>query len=469
MMKSNWIKRVAAVIMSAALCCTMFAGCGEKEDTAGPLTVYAPARVDKQLVAQATDKFRLLYPDVDVEVERLYSSDDAEEQQMFTGLQTRIMAGSGPDVILVDNSFLYYCDINKVLQSGTFIDLNKYFEKDESWSFDGYNTAVIDAAKVDGKQYLMPLYYDTWFLLSEKSLLEKYGFDVSACSTGKGLLEEMAKYYEKAAEDESMPLLLQYSDSWYEGLLDVMQLNPLDYNTGKVTWSPEFTELLDCYKRLYPFDKNASIMDYYDLSAQTKYGADWLNQEFSLLYGFFGHLDYMGLKNLQQVTGFGEPVVLPFYSYDGSGISAEIRIAAGITASSPRKQMAYDFIKCLMDEKAMIQELAVPGAASTQTTIDAFSTPINEGAAQKLLSKHGVTRERDIGDGSGNVVLKAEALDQSILDKWDELNHQINHVFYYVGNDGSVLEYFDGYLKGEESYDTVFNKAQSTFDIYISE
>ncbi len=456
-------KRMIVVLLASLLCCGMFSGCA-KEDTVGPLTVYVEG-CTPDYMAEATRVFKSTYPDVEIVIRQIDAETEEEEEQQYTALKTELMAGTGPDVVLIGNGFAHYTDINKAMAAGNFIDLNPYFEKDESWSWDDYNTTVIDAFELDGKQYLMPLYYDVWTTVSEKSLLEKYGFNVDNCSTGKGLLEEIAKYYEQSAADETMPQLFQYTDSWYRYIIDVMGLNPLDHTKKTVAFSEDFAPMLDTYKIVYPFDRHATLERY--LNSKAKYSTDGLALEEFLLYGWYGHTSLRAMGEAQLITDFGEPVVLPFYNYGSSDTSAQIQLSVGVTASSPRKQMAYTFVKALMGETALTQEKTTSDGRPTSYEV---SCPVNNQALKKIWKLKELDKAYTAAVGSSATVVHLKALDESYLTDLMEWNSKVTHVFYACGSEnGNVISYFEDYLEGEMNYEEALAKAENTLKIYISE
>ena len=159
--------------------------------------------------------------------------------------------------------------------------------------------------------------------------------------------------------------------------------------------------------------------------------------------------------------------MLPIYNADGSGISAQVTTAAGICTGSKHKDEAYEFIKILLSEEVQQQKKSV----GTDSYISAGCCPVNEAALQKIWSVNGQTYAHGVTLSSGeygSTELQLPALSQELFDQYMKLTEQINYV--YINNASvDVIYYFEKYLKGEQSYEEAFDRADSQLDIYISE
>jgi ABC-type glycerol-3-phosphate transport system substrate-binding protein len=80
----------------------------------------------------------------------------AQLENYYSKLYTAMMAGNGPDIILFDHVSSRYLDIYKTQDAGALADLTELMEGDEEFERTLYFERVLDAAKRNGKQYVIP-------------------------------------------------------------------------------------------------------------------------------------------------------------------------------------------------------------------------------------------------------------------------------------------------------------------------
>ena len=169
---------LALALLGLLLC---FANCGK----ANTLTVYV---VDTEpLYVRAVDRFASDNPDINLEIEKF-----SNYEEMNDRLNTELMSGKGPDVLLL-NSNQSDSDPLKLSQSGTFLALDGYMrELDEA----DYFSPMMNAGKLDGTQYFLPL---SW------NVLQAYcGEDVAGEVNLDQLFDAFRQESERLKSDESM-------------------------------------------------------------------------------------------------------------------------------------------------------------------------------------------------------------------------------------------------------------------------
>jgi len=177
-------KRALTLLLAAILCANVFA-CDESttelpDDTTAEaaipseLTVWLDAYTNKYMRG-LLDVFAKEHPQVEIITED-YS--DMPIPDYRTKLASELMAGSGPDVLLVSNTAnntLY--NLTKLLQNDVFLDI-----AETGADLSNCNAKVMKAGEFLGTQYLVPLNYVLDFLLTTEERLADYGI---VC--GKGL------------------------------------------------------------------------------------------------------------------------------------------------------------------------------------------------------------------------------------------------------------------------------------------
>ena len=165
--------------------------------TNAQLRVYCLGNVgEASLILAALNRYQLLYPDVEVElIQPIEDSTDltsANEYEQYNKLLTQIMAGEGPDIMLLDD---YYIDVEKLVRQGIFADMEPFFQAD-GFDWEPYNQAVMDGGVWNGKRFTIPFNYTFDLLCTTREALEETNFDVEACKDFQGFLEETTRYME---------------------------------------------------------------------------------------------------------------------------------------------------------------------------------------------------------------------------------------------------------------------------------
>lgn len=177
-MLNGTAKAAGILVILGAL--TLTACSGSKEDEKGPLSVY---RVENDaLYMSALDTYQKENPELALEVKTFPTYQEMKDQ-----LNTELMSGKGPDVLLY-NSLYSESDPFKLADSGAFLSLDSYVE---GLSADEYFGTVLEAGKIGGTQYLMPLSWNFLQVYTSESLAEEQGYQ------GKSLYEILPAEYNR--------------------------------------------------------------------------------------------------------------------------------------------------------------------------------------------------------------------------------------------------------------------------------
>jgi len=194
---------ICALMMTVILAFSLLRGCGSIKTTygdAGPdaptLTVYmldASERFTQTLILQALEmKAKWLgTKGVNVEVVSFLNRNDLKKR-----LEKEIAAGKGPDVVISSSELTL--DMMDLARSGALYDMTDVIAADGQFTQEYYYTGVMEAGKVDDRQYVIPLSFSMPLLVSTPWRLQMLGLDFE----GKSASEIYAQLIECLEREE---------------------------------------------------------------------------------------------------------------------------------------------------------------------------------------------------------------------------------------------------------------------------
>ena len=102
-----------------------------------------------------TKEFTKEHPDVSLRLEMI-----PKDEETFQRLRIQIMAGKGPDVILMPRNAELISDPYQSMQNGLFMDISEYYDADTSFRKEDLNETIMETGVFNGKRYILPFYYD---------------------------------------------------------------------------------------------------------------------------------------------------------------------------------------------------------------------------------------------------------------------------------------------------------------------
>lgn len=406
------------------------------------LSIYASGK--SELLSAALNQYRKLYPDVEVElIKPQKTSNSVEAQEQYNQVLTQLMAGKGPDILLVDDQGM---DIEKLVRQGVFADMEPYFKAD-GFDWEPYNRAVMDAGVWNGKRFVIPLSYSFDLLCTTQTALEETGFDVEACKDFKGFLDETTRYMDDPAQTRRL-----FSD-WFDVGFDFYYksgISVIDYDEKTVDFSdPLLTSAIHwnrTVRETHPY--SASIDHLIGAAAVRDHQALWTTSGTGVLFDLF-----FTAGALRTVD---ETVMMPIRDVNG-GIQAHIDSPMVVRGNSENLQNAYDFLKILL---------------SLELQDEVFgSMPVLDSAAENYLNRGFGSHSPEGTHGFASTTHRGSALDdpsqeeiQQILD----LTHEVTGA-YYSNPYTSVGLLMGRYISGYEEYEETLEKAQSALELYLTE
>ena len=302
------------------------------------LTVFCVGDLrDSGMIELALNRYRQLYPDIQVELIKPESENIEEREELYQQVAAQIMAGEGPDVFLVNPAIM---DVEKLVRQGIFADMQPFFEADD-FDWTPYHQAVMDGGVWNGKRFVIPLTYNFQLLFTTRTALEETGFDMDACKDYMGFLEETMRFMEDPTQTRQLfckPLMI----------VDIpgsAGVCVADYDTKTIDLSsPMLQPMFQWYKTVmekHPGHELTLGNDglEYSAGAVRDGQALWTPSLLGAFDGFFK--EFGALKTVD------EAMMMPIRDVNG-GIQAKIEYSVAVRGNSENLQNAYDYIKILL-------------------------------------------------------------------------------------------------------------------------
>lgn len=448
------MKKLISLFLSILFISLMFTGCNLNsiEQTNNELTLWIlysdGFSLEYEELSTAISEFKKAYPQIKININRHDVSLDIDEMlNYYKKLATECMAGKGPDIIYYTSSFSVANDIYKLQKSGAFVDLTKFMEKDDSFIIDDYNQVILDKAKYNDKQYIMPLNYTIPIFTSTKEAITKSKINIDNFSDSNALIEELTEYWQKNQTNKNAPQIFPDPRS-YKFFYNYMGLPIIDHENSKANLNNDtFKKGIEFWKLAYPLETGHSGYTY-----QSRFVPDYFNNEkYAIaLQSNCKYKEYF--LNMRALRMIGEPIIMPWRDINGN-IQAELTSGIMINSTSTNKKSAWNFIKLALGKQSQERfcelKIGIPVLKSSwDTKFDLY------------------TKDLILNDGP---LANTKGLPMSDLEDFKKLQTQIAGVYMRFPSDRDFYDKFVPYFEGKQSYDQVIKEAQSFIDIYLSE
>lgn len=428
------------------------------------LTVYSLKESDT--MRQAISIYQTNNPDVFIEYEvGIDDNNSVTREDALKKLNTRIMAGEGPDLFVMDNM-----PVDSYIEKGMLLDLSFCLEgmTEDAQLF----TNILDAFKKNGGIYTIPCEVQLPLVLGK----EKYVTEINN-------MESLAAAMEALRRDNPDGGLLDiYSESAWIRLLSMVSAPAWKTESGALE-EVAVSEFLKGAKRMYDtqmegalekdIDRYNSVDDYY----MTEYGTTRAEGDY---FGMTDEMSYIGgrtrivlgtlsnsysyasLNSVHRVDGFEDSVLLPL-----SGQSTNVFIPktlVGISAASANTEMAQELLKVLLgkeNQSSLFKGLAVNKAAFEESFVP------NE----EYLEEDGLYGSLAMSDEDGMMVsMDVYWVDEEQLQKLRDwmANADTPYVKDSVLED-AVCEEGVNYIQGSKSLEEAVSAIVEKVAIYMAE
>lgn len=414
---------------------------------------------ENNTVRQAITLYQTENPDVLVEYEiGMEEGNSITREDALKSLNTKIMAGEGPDVLILDNM-----PADSYIEKGLLLDLSSVI--DSLSGEDALFTNIADAFRKEDKIYIMPC---------EVQLPVIFGKEKYIAMTGG--LAGIANAVEELRKDNPGKNLLGICTE--KGIMKMfsMGFEPLWKKDGNVD-KEALTEYLVQIRRIYDAQMDGlpaeDIENYkkqneyyleddgvsYDDSTYLRMGVDELNYiagRKQLVCGTLAYnYGYGELMSVKRVKGFEDceaALMNPDVFY--------AQTLAGINAASERKEQAESFLRLLLgkeNQSSLFMGFAVNKAA--------FNTIREKEDADEFVS--GVSMVDSEGNSTNLDIYWPDEKQIAALQKWMET---VNTA--YVEDDlleETVYEEGISYLQGTQSLEDTLNAIEKKVSLYMAE
>ncbi|MBE6701156.1 MAG: extracellular solute-binding protein [Ruminococcaceae bacterium] len=250
------------------------------------------------------------------------------EESSIEAFDLDLVSGKIPDIVCLDS-----LDASKYASKGIFADLGKMMDEDDKFSRDVFLDNIIEATKIKGVIYSMPVSFNIRSVAGKESIFTKPSW------TWQDAMNLMRQYSGSKLVDEvdRETFMTSYFPLFLEDFID--------YEKGKSSFSsPEFKAFLEFVKTL-PAEINWE--EFYEGIDWEEYDARFKNNQTLLQQVYFSSVN----APIYLRETFGEDVnFIGYPSADGNGHAIVFDTEFAIANKSVYKQQAWDFLKMVFEE-----------------------------------------------------------------------------------------------------------------------
>lgn len=399
------------------------------------ITLYALN--ESAMVRQAAIAFQKNHPDTHVNVEIGISSDNGVTvEDALKVLNTNIMAGKGPDVLILDDM-----PLDSYIEKGVLEDISDVVNEVEQE--DGFFENIKNAYVKDGKQYAMPVRFYTSIVIGDPETV--------AAGNDWGKLADRAQALQN--QNPEKPVLL--SKSPIRVLYEM-------YRTYSGSWtSNTLKDLLTQAKRFYDMENHDEElnMDASNMINGSLVGTAG-NQYILTKMCQFDFGTWTDLFQMQELYS-AQPQTGSTFGLLGTTFTPYL--LAGVV-SGGNTDTAKQFVKELLGK--------------TLNTNDHDGIPVNRAAYDAVCqdqmsetgSKVGLSLVTSMDNGETKYSIEYIALTQENVDTYTKMLESLTQpsITDRVIQD-LVLEQGEKYLKGTQDLDTTVSEIEKKLNLYLAE
>ncbi len=420
---------------------------------------------DNETIRQAISLYQAKNPDVYIQFEFGMGGDDSvTREDALKKLNTEIMAGEGPDILLLDNM-----PVDSYIEKGLLLDLSPIINN-LSGNAELFGN-IVNAMKTSEQLYAVPCEVQLPVMLTDKKYL-----------SGVNDLESIADMIEQLREDNPEQDLL--------GLCSEKSIMRLFSMTCVPAWMTEsgeidkdaIREFLKQTKRIYDAQMDGiseRVIDNYQSMAEDYMlyngvasfeDSDYVRMagrnQMNYIGGYnrilFGSFKYIDITSVKKTSGFENTEWAPMKGQGGNVFWAETLL--GINAASKHLESAGDFLKmCLGKENQsyLYQSLPVNKTAFEEKMV----LPENEVDSSGMWGSV-VTESYD---GTRIVLVYYWPTEEEIAD-YTQYMETVDTAYYE--NDmleNAVYEEGIAYIQGTQSLEEAVGAIEQKVSLYMAE
>ncbi len=420
---------------------------------------------DSYGIRTAISIYQIANPNVRVEYEVGRGEDNGvTREDALKKLNTRIVAGEGPDVLLMDG-----LPVDSYIEKGLLLGLNEFLEgvfKEEEF-FEN----LVRAFAHEGSVYMVPMQAGFPVMLGRAGYV-----------SGMKNLSDVADEVEKMRED--------YPEKDILGICSEKALMKIFSISSEPAWKKEngeidedaVAEFLTQMKRIYDAQMDGIGQKWVDRFEST---SDWYAEEigenWEYTLGFYGlnTLDYVGeyarfmagmttypygyydITSAAKTEGFEDTILAPMAGQCSNVFAPDTIL--GINAASEKKELAEDFLKEFMGKEV---QMSLGGFGINKAAFDELLTvdkeelgENNEYGSMAMIDEDGVEVSLD-------VYYPEEEELKALKNRMESADtpYMADIVF-----EQAIFEEGEKYIRGNQSLEETLKEIRNQLAIYMSE
>lgn len=370
---------------------------------------------------------------------------------MYSRISSEMMAGGGPDILLIDTGFNCKNDFVKMAQQNSFADMDILASNSGTFNFDDYNEMVLDAGIINGTRTLMPYSYSVPYAFTTKEILEENNIELPENMTYESLFS-MISTYEKTHPNSN------FNISNYL-LSDIFSLNNPTLKLDSEITRKYHSRIKKVFEAT---DNSYDCKDHFNGTAK---GEDLLYFDISNIENQFGIIS--GAYNLSN-NYFNNNIIFFGMPSDNKGnTKAYINRSIAININSKHKNDAFKFAEYMMSYDVAVSK------DPQETFHSEIKLPVNKKAYEeykRVFTTEALEYYCEYEEGKKCLgkVLPEDISKEFIYIIEGVKTCEFNGRFFYLYNCG-ILEPLQDYYKGKIDYDTMVEQINNKYDIYKSE
>ncbi len=420
---------------------------------------------DSYGIRTAIAMYQIAKPNVRVEYEIGRGEDNGvTREDALKKLNTQIMAGEGPDVLMMDG-----LPVDSYMEKGLLLDLNEFLE--EAFKEEDLYENLIRAFAYEGSIYMIPMQAGFPVMLGREGY-------VSEMKDLASVADEMEKIRKDYPEKDILGIC---SEKMLMKIFSVSSAPAWKKENGEIN-EDAVSEFLTQMKRIYDAQMDGIDQKQVDRFLST---SDWYaeelgeNWEYNLgLYGV-NTLDYVGeyarfmagmttypygyydITSAAKTKGFEDTILVPMAGQCSNVFAPDTIL--GINAASAKKELAEDFLREFLGKEVQVS-LGGFGvnreAFEEMITVDKKELGENNlYGAMAMIDEDGVEVSLD--------VYYPEEEELNVLKNWMEsadTPYMADTVF-----EQTIFEEGAKYIQGNQSLEETLKEIRNQLAIYMSE
>lgn len=398
-------------------------------------------------VRKAIVAFNKAHDDFQIEIKDYTSYDSDEGTEGITQLNTDIISGKAPDIMVLDNDM----PVASYIEKGVLLSLDDYLDSDGDIQKEDYLTNISDAFRTDGKTYeIIPAF-----------TLETVAGKTSDIGDGKSFTMETLRQLQKEKNIDSAYLFGLYDrDTLLDTALSFTGNEYVDLAGKKSTFdSDSFRDLLGLVKEC----PDTISDEQYSEDSSTFYRSGK-----ALLY----ISDLTSFSDYQTITQgmFGDSVTFTGFPTDkNSGIVIRPQMQLAISSSAEDPDACWDFLKYFLqdDFQSLVEQNFACWPVSIKA-VDALGEEAKKNPAYTDEDGNEVEQPNEYYLGTESIELKP--LTDEEVETVKNILMSASEPYYYDEDVEKIISEETGaYFEGQKSVEAVTDVIQNRVNTYIKE